>query len=1105
MSGIHFVILKINDVNVSNLPHDDVVRMFLNASDPIVIEVSRKRNCNSRHELEGAKATLKPRHHHLRLSDDSQLMSGLVVCSATYEQHTPTTNRKRVNSASNVAQNKSSPPMHVLATTATQNLTLYLPPPPPLQQQSTEKYVEVTDGDNSLDKHHSNLENTVKTFESSQVNNSKIANSQYQPSPNDPNSDLQDPNSATFPIISNASPKLISTTMQTEVSEFVHSLYHVANAANTEDITEQHNMFETSVAPEIDIEEITLRKSDSNEHLGLTVCYRPTGSSSDNYNNASNDGIDGLENETCTEVYISNIQPNSRAGRDGRLRHGDQILQVNGKDVTNKKETETLIAENNNAVTLLVSRYLYTDEDDFQVPCVASLVVEDEDDDDEEYNYDDNNMAYQNCFITANDLITGSETRLNRVLLGTSTAHPEHPSLVNTVSAEGPEKQDEGSSKISVAPVMTSPTKPLAASNQKNKSFRSQLFMKYDPFQHRSIKTHLKQVNQELAMLDCRVENMGIKPAAAIRRSALDYDTEHIYETIPEDPESEPFYCTPYESIPGHTGTIVTNKITCGSADRVQLYQQKQRVAAWLGMQSTRQNIGNVSGRKNTTLHSPEEIPTWVIPTSGTNVTSSVFAKSNSIRSVATTVTTGTTGSSSSGRGNLCVNEHENLSSAYNSGSNKSGTVLTLVINSPHIHTVEHNEVEQLAALRICKSQRVIPPKDKLTSRNNHSITTVPLGKMAISSTPPAVGRINCGQSTPLCGSQQQLSTSTMYTNMANLQQTIMLQQQLFRQGLTQQQYQQQNQLNQLNLNLHQQQQMPPTTQQLQRIHMHTCPQFTSSNLSQYHFVSSQEVSTERVRETTVAIPEASKSEEPMVWKVKRRQDGSRYIVRRPARNRMLRDRALRMNVERESYDVTTTEDDTISEIKTGRYWTREERKKHIERARERRQNQQQQLATAVTMRICDKAIIHSAIKSQSHTSKKKLPNASSTHVLPNQRKQLSKKLLVQSSTKVQHHQLQISSAVSPRTEGKQKQLPLTMPPTMVAAAATTTNIASSDGVPKADIFEPGVTTVEKISINNNIVSVGAEMNVTPTVVCQSQKIATNGHKMVGLLSVTTV
>lgn len=106
------------------------------------------------------------------------------------------------------------------------------------------------------------------------------------------------------------------------------------------------------------IQEITLRKSDSNERLGVTVCY----SNGDDYGDGGLGGsmIGGMHNEeTVAEVYISDIHPDSVAGRDGRLRQGDQILQINGKDIKTRSETETLIAENNNAVTLLVSRYLY--------------------------------------------------------------------------------------------------------------------------------------------------------------------------------------------------------------------------------------------------------------------------------------------------------------------------------------------------------------------------------------------------------------------------------------------------------------------------------------------------------------------------------------------------------------------------------------------------------------------------------------------------------------------------------------------------------------------------------------------------------------------------
>ncbi|XP_035886133.1 E3 ubiquitin-protein ligase PDZRN3 isoform X1 [Phyllostomus discolor] len=75
-------------------------------------------------------------------------------------------------------------------------------------------------------------------------------------------------------------------------------------------------------------------------------------------------------------------------------------------------------------------------------------------------------------------------------------------------------------------------------------------------------------------------------------------------------------------------------------------------------------------------------------------------------------------------------------------------------------------------------------------------------------------------------------------------------------------------------------------------------------------------------------------SEPRTEWKVKVRSDGSRYITKRPVRDRLLRERALRIREERSG---VTTDDDAASDMKLGRYWSREERKQHVARAREQR------------------------------------------------------------------------------------------------------------------------------------------------------------------------
>ena len=53
-----------------------------------------------------------------------------------------------------------------------------------------------------------------------------------------------------------------------------------------------------------------MRRNNSQELLGLTLCYET-------------DGVDGF-----TDIFIDDIHPDGLAKKDGRLRLGDQILQV---------------------------------------------------------------------------------------------------------------------------------------------------------------------------------------------------------------------------------------------------------------------------------------------------------------------------------------------------------------------------------------------------------------------------------------------------------------------------------------------------------------------------------------------------------------------------------------------------------------------------------------------------------------------------------------------------------------------------------------------------------------------------------------------------------
>ncbi|XP_076132361.1 PDZ domain-containing protein 4 [Alosa pseudoharengus] len=85
-------------------------------------------------------------------------------------------------------------------------------------------------------------------------------------------------------------------------------------------------------------------------------------------------------------------------------------------------------------------------------------------------------------------------------------------------------------------------------------------------------------------------------------------------------------------------------------------------------------------------------------------------------------------------------------------------------------------------------------------------------------------------------------------------------------------------------------------------------------------------------------LPLSPASSPRMEWKVKIRSDGTRYVAKRPVRDRLLKARAMQIREERSGM---TTDDDAVSEMKMGRYWSKEERKQQLLRAREYRRRRE--------------------------------------------------------------------------------------------------------------------------------------------------------------------
>ncbi|KAH8269760.1 hypothetical protein KR018_000418, partial [Drosophila ironensis] len=600
-------------------------------------------------------------------------------------------------------------------------------------------------------------------------------------------------------------------------------------------IEQEHHLFEQCLEPEIDIEEITLAKSvlsATSDQLGLRVCS--AGFPSANLETSKGD-LFSTDSNLCENVFISNIESESVADRDGRLRRGDQILRINGMDVKNLEDVETNIAEQCPTVTFLVSRLLYPEDDDEDI---------------------ESNFEYANSFLT--DDYTNVVDKLDKVLLSQVQSTEPHNEIANEAVVHSTKCPNTSIQPISDIKTCSVQKKNIDSKNKisldENLSYKKTI--------HR-----------------CLNKNPSHLP--------YEYDeNEHIYETIPEDSESEPLYCSPYQS-----SNYMTAMGSCSSATtstpagidtkaiETTIQQQSQRVAQWLGLKSQcPKNIHTLVGRNP--------------PTNSVQLPSC-----NRIFTLHSTITS-TSRSSSSGVayiGNVGLCEDiDNSSSAYNTGGSNNSA-------SPRQNTscVDEEIIPNQKPDRLVPDiHSTLSPSDAFVTSSMSSMLLLPFGKS---------GRIG------LCSSNLRAASVSESLSKAIEDENV----------------------------------LSKTDQQLiglkQTVEYHNqCPQFNAPNLSRYHFVSSQEVSNKdhgssNSRQASDIINMENVDEVPMVWKVKRRPDGSRYIVKRPVRNRA---QVIRKNIR--EHELNTTEEDTVSEVKIGRYWTKEERKRHIERARERRHHQTQ-------------------------------------------------------------------------------------------------------------------------------------------------------------------
>lgn len=303
----------------------------------------------------------------------------------------------------------------------------------------------------------------------------------------------------------------------------------------------------------------------------------------------------------------------------------------------------------------------------------------------------------------------------------------------------------------------------------------------------------------------------------------------------------------------------------------------------------------------------------------GSIIASSVSSTMLSTRGVNSDFTSNThTTSSSNTSTGICDKDKDpwTTTSAYNTGESCRSTPLTLELNpasDEHYEQLGQNgSMLCLATPSVCSSGLVTSDTEKQTQTptkpRDYSSEDSGHGHHRESSSSHTIKAMSITENVKAGITQQaQMGeplqdlylhcADVMYTNRANLQHTIAVQQKLFQQQLEQQ----------------------------ARLRGHIN--------SPGHSVPGSVADAVGDGATKKSPGQTAPSDSgQMEWVVKRRPDGTRYITRRPVRSKLLKERAKKISEERCGM---TTDDDAMSEMKTGRYWSKEDRKRHLEKAKD--------------------------------------------------------------------------------------------------------------------------------------------------------------------------
>ncbi|XP_057701230.1 E3 ubiquitin-protein ligase PDZRN3-B isoform X2 [Corythoichthys intestinalis] len=559
---------------------------------------------------------------------------------------------------------------------------------------------------------------------------------------------------------------------------------------------------------ELEYEEVDLYRANIQDKLGLTICYR-------------------TDDEDEAGIYISEIDPNSIAAKDGRIREGDKIVQINGIEIQNREDAVVLLtSEGNQNISLLVARpHIQLDE---------GWMDDDRNDFLDELHMDMLEQQHHQAMQFTASMLQQKKHEEDGGTTDTATLLSNHHEKDSGVGrTDESTRNDESSEQENIADDHTTASNTLSSYRKLTYSqdtlgstdlpFSGESFISadYADTDFLGIPADECERFRELLELKCQMRNGGIQGLYTKSGGAEGQDQEVVDKEL--------------ELLNEELRNIELECLNIVRAHKMQQLREQCRES-------------------------------WMLHNSGfRNYNTSIDARRHELSDIT----------------EMPEKSDKDSSSAYNTGESCRSTPLTLEL-SPD------NSLRRAA-------------EDQAGPSSSNSKVLKPLLSPLIEVCGPSKG-------TALSKDPDTLQVESKERKLGEPSKP----------GRSF--VQPRSPYKHAHIPAHAQHYQS----YMQLIQQKSAVEYAQSQMSLVSMC-----------RDTIASGELGQK---MEWKVKVRSDGTRYITKRPIRDKLLRERAMRIHEERSGM---TTDDDAISELKMGRYWSKEERKQHAVRSKEQRQRRE--------------------------------------------------------------------------------------------------------------------------------------------------------------------